>query len=166
MTPAEAVALLREIRDKVAAAAPGMADAMGGVHERRMKDLLSRSFHAPVTWTPAPAGGPPALMTGRLRASVTAAPGLRGGARASSLAGPDTIYAGTHEYGAPGRQGEPYMWLWVRYVGPSEVRARGWVRGTVNIPARPYVRPSRDQVIADGSVTAAGDAAFMRYVFS
>jgi hypothetical protein len=165
VTPAEAVALLKAIRDKAATAAPDMADAMGHVHERRMTDLLSRSFHAAPSWTSAPPGGPPAAMTGMLRGSVWETPGLRGGMRASSFAGPHTIYAGTQEYGAPGRTGRPNMWLWVAYVGPREVRARGWVRRVVNIPDRPYVRPSRDQVIGDGSVTAAASEVFMRHVF-
>ena len=57
MTPAEAAALLRDIRDRAATAAPDMADAMGRVHERREVDLLSRSFHAAVTFTPAPPAG-------------------------------------------------------------------------------------------------------------
>ena len=101
-------------------------------------------------------------MTGMLRASVWTTPGLRGGMRASAAVGPHTIYAATQEYGAvhTGR-----MWLWVAYIGPSEVRARGWVRRIVDIPARPYARPSRDEVIGDGSVTAAGSAAFLRHVF-
>ena len=164
MTPAEAVALLKTIRDKAATAAPDMADAMGRVHERREVDLLSRSAHVAPSWTSAPAGGPPAAMTGMLRGSVNSLPGLRGGMRASSRVGPHTIYAGTQEYGGV-HTGRPHMWLWVAYVGPAEVRARGWVRRMVDIPARPYVRPSRDDVIADGSVTAAGSASFLRHVF-
>ena len=57
------------------------------------------------------------------------------------------------------------MWLWLKYIGPYEVKKRGWVKHTVDIPARPYVRPSRDAVIANGSAVGAANVQFMRQVF-
>lgn len=160
------MALLETLRDRAAAAAPAMAMAMGERHQGQLKDVtLARSgAHAPVTQTPSPPGAPPAQMTGRLRASVTCVRGAGGGMHATSIVSANTIYAATQEWGGE-HHGNPHMWLWVRFIGPDEVRRRGWVRRTVTIPPRPYMRPSRDQVIGDGSVTEAGSAALMNAVF-
>jgi hypothetical protein len=35
----------------------------------------------------------------------------------------------------------------------------------VDLPARPYMRPSRDAVISNGSAVKAGSAAFVEQVF-
>ena len=87
-------------------------------------------------------------MTGTLRRSVTCVRGPGGGMIASALTGPHTIYAVTQEWGEV-HTGKPRMWLWLKYIGPEEVRRHGWVKQRVFIPARPYVRPSRDAVIAE-----------------
>ena len=166
ITPEENVALLEGIAARVARSAPEMAMAMGRVHERRMVSVeLSRYAHAPVTQTPSPPGSSPAVMTGALRASVTCTMGASSGVVATSVVGPHTIYAATQEFGGV-HHGRPDMWLWIRYIGPQAVRQRGWVKQVVDIPARPYVRPSRDAVIASGAVTAAANAAFVAQVWS
>lgn len=166
MTPEENVALLKAIRDKVATAAPGCAMALGRTHERHMVDvtLVESGAHAPVTQTPAAPGAPPAVMTGTLRRSVTVVRGVSTGTFASTIVGPHTVYAKTQEFGGI-HHGSPLMWLWVKYIGPAEVRRRNWLRTVVNIPARPYLRPSRDAVIADGSAVRAANAAFVAHVW-
>jgi hypothetical protein len=57
------------------------------------------------------------------------------------------------------------MLLWLKYIGAAEARRRGWAKESVNIPARPYMKPSAAAVVADGSVTRAGSAAFMAHVW-
>ena len=37
---------------------------------------------------------------------------------------PHTIYAATQEFGGV-HVGKPFMWLWVRYIGPGEVLRAG-----------------------------------------
>ncbi len=165
MTPDQAIAYMELIRDKAAKAAPDCAMAMGRVHQDYMQRVtLSRFQSTPVSRTPSPPGAPPASMTGNLRRSVTCVRGPGGGVVASSLVGPHTIYAVTQEWGEV-HTGRPHMWLWIKYIGPQEVKRRGWVKRVVHIPARPYVRPSRDAVISNGSVQAAGNAQFIRQVF-
>jgi hypothetical protein len=63
---------------------------------------------------------------------------------------PNTIYAATQEWGGihTGR-----MWLWVRYIGPRAVRMHGWVRETVDIPGRPYMRTAVAETMASGVLT-------------
>ena len=166
MSPDQAIAYMQLIRDKAAKAAPDCAMAMGKVHQDYMQRVtLSRFQSVPVSQTPSPPGAPPASMTGTLRRSVTCTRGPGGGTRATSLVGPHTIYAATQEWGDEDRHGNPRMWLWLKYIGPYEVKRRGWVKERVKIPARPFVRPSRDAVIANGSVQEAGNAQFIRQVF-
>lgn len=165
MTPDEAIALMEAISGKAAKSAPALAMAMGETHKDWMQSVtLSRFQSVPVTQTPSPPGAPPASMTGTLRRSVTCVRGASGGMVASSIVGPHAVYAATQEFGGV-HHGRPHMWLWLHYIGPEEVRRRGWVKRVVDIPARPYVRPSRDDVIANGMAVSAANAAFMREVF-
>lgn len=157
---------MEAIRDKAAKTAPACAMAMGETHRDYMQRVtLSHYQSVPVSQTPSPPGAPPASMTGTLRRSVTCVRGPGGGMVASSLTGPHTIYAATQEWGAEGRQGKPRMWLWLKYIGAYEVKSRGWVKRTVDIPERPYIRPSRDDVIGNGSAVGAANVQFMRQVF-
>ena len=171
MTPEENVAFLEGIRAKVATAAPPCADAMGQTHKTHLVHVtlmesgksLPPTAHSDPLIASAP-GDPPGILTGRLRASVTCVPGVQGGAFASSIVGPHTIYARTLEWGDV-HTGRPSMWLWVGYVGPAVTQQRGWVRQEVDIPARPYMRPSRDAVLADGSVVREANFAFTMHVW-
>jgi phage gpG-like protein len=146
VTPEEVPAFLAAIQARVATAAPGCAMAMGEAHRDRMRDNeLIRYPHAAGTKTPSPPGEPPGLISGALRGSVTCVRGPGGGMVASSLTGPHVVYASIQEYG-----GKVPNW-----------RHRGWH----SLPARPYVRPSRDAVIANGSAVSAANAAFMWHVW-
>ena len=166
MTPAEDIALLEQIRDRAAVVAPRLAMAMGNAQQRQLKDhTLARTAHAPVTQTPAPPGSPPAMMTGRLRASVTCVQGAGGGTSGSAIVAPHTIYAETQEFGGV-HHGNTHMYLWLKYIGREEVVRRGWRKRVVDIPARPFMRPSRDDVIADGSAVRDANAIFIAYVLS
>ena len=165
MSPDQAIAYMELIRDKAAKAAPACAMAMGETHRDYMQRVtLSRYQSVPVSQTPSPPGAPPASMTGTLRRSVTCVRGPGGGMFASAYTGPHTIYAVTQEWGEV-HTGNPRMWLWLKYIGPYEVKKRGWVKERVFIPARPYVRPSRDAVLANGSAVGNANVQFMRQVF-
>lgn len=158
--------MLETFRDRAAAAAPAMAGAMGEAHKDHLVNvtLVRSGAHPPVSQTPSPPGSPPAQMTGSLRRSVRRTPGAGGGMHASSIVSANTIYAATQEWGGT-HHGNPRMWLWLKYVGPEAVRRHGWVKEVVHIPERPYLRPSRDEVIASGAVTDAGSDALMNAVF-
>lgn len=166
MNIAENIALLQKIRDRAALAAPGMAEAMGRAHHEHLQNVtLTRSgWHAPVTDTPSAPGSPPAAITGRLRQSIRTSAATGGGVVATATVSANTIYAATQEFGGT-HHGNPHMILWIRYIGYQDAVARGFKRRVVHIPERPYMRPSRDAVIADGSVTKAADASFMNSVF-
>lgn len=80
-------------------------------------DQLMLKEHAKGTKTPSAPGEPPAMITGRLKASVHATPALPVGEfRAEARVGPTAPYARIHELGGTAGHG-------------------------ARLPARPYVKP-------------------------
>jgi hypothetical protein len=118
------------------------ANAMGRQAETEIRRQLTKRSHPPGTPTPAPAGQPPAKVSGTLAGSVHA--GL-----------PQT--AGGHR--------------WIVEVGPrgivySRIQDQGGVAGrhhASTLPPRPYMQPAH----AEGGrrISDAGHAAFLREVF-
>lgn len=168
MTPAEDVGVLRAIAARASAAAVPVAGAMARTYEKHLVDvtLIESGSHAPVTPTPAPPGRPPAEMTGALRGSVTMAGPAGGGGIGTASVQPNTIYAATQEWGGVhDAVNGPYMWLWIKYVGYIEVIRRNWLKTTVNIPARPYMRTAVAEEIANGELQGAAETTFEAAVF-
>ena len=100
--------------------------------ETESKRLLGLRSHPRGTPTPSPPGAPPAKISGDLRGSVQA----------------DTAAEGGHgNYQCSVRSGLPYSWV-QEYGGPVGRGAR--------LPARPYVRPGRDNV-ALAAIRLAGE---------
>ena len=170
MTPAELPAFLEAIKARVEASAVPVVDAVAGHYKEHLVGftLHESGSHPPVTRTPAAPGRPPAFMPGGLHGSlagsVVKTPGVGGGGIATSIVAPHVIYAAVQEWGAT-MTGKPWMWLWVGYIGPGEVRRRGWRRHEVTIPERPYMRTAVDETIADGSLERAGMATFEAVVW-
>jgi hypothetical protein len=168
VTITEAIALYREIRDRVEASAVPVCDAMTSSYKDHLVGVTLRESgaHAPVTQTPAAPGRPPAFMTGGLAASVTRTPAVGSGGIAVGFVAPHTVYAATQEYGGVHHAVKgPYMWLWLRYIGAYEVKRRGWRMRTVVIPERPYMSAAVDETIASGSLERAAYERFMAVVW-
>jgi hypothetical protein len=97
--------------------------------QRRVFVQLSRYSHPPNTPTPSPPGQPPARISGHLRGSLSpTGPYPTGGGFGGKL-GPTAVYSRIQELG--GQAGRNH---------------------SVTLPPRPYMRPTRAQVIADGSL--------------
>lgn len=97
--------------------------------QRRAWAHLSRYFHAPNTPTPSPPGQPPARITGHLRGSVSPTGPYPTAGGFGGRVGPTAVYSRIQELG--GQAGRNYA---------------------VTLPPRPYMRPTRASVIADGSL--------------
>ena len=166
MTLDEMPAYFGAIRARAEAAAVPCVDAIASTYEEHLTGvtLKESGAHPPVTRTPAPPARPPAFMTGELAASVTRTPGAGSGGVAEASVAPHTIYAATQEFGGI-HHGKPDMWLWVKYIGAAEVWRRGWVKGTVTIPPRPYMSTAVDETIANGSLVRSAEDAFMAAVW-
>ena len=161
MSPDELPAYLEAIAARAMEAAVPAVDAVAGTYKDHLVTftLHESGSHPPVTYTPAPPGRPPAMMTGKLAASVTRTPGSGSGGVATAAVAPHTVYASTQQWGGI-HTGVPWMWLWIRYVGMAEVQARGWIMHQVHIPDRPYMNVAVDETILDGSLERAGMNAF------
>jgi phage gpG-like protein len=162
----ELPAYLEEIRARVEASAVPVVDAIASTYEEHLVGFTLRESgaHPPVTQTPAPPGRPPAFMTGELAGSVTRTPGAGDGGSAEASVAPHTIYAATQEFGGV-HHGSPFMWLWLRYIGPEAVRRRGWRKEVVDIPARPYMSTAVDETIENGSLVRAAEDRFSAVVW-
>jgi hypothetical protein len=170
VTPAELPAYLEAIKARVEASVVPVADAMAEAYKDHLTGftLLESGSHPPVTQTPAPLGRPPALMpggvNGSLVGSVTRAPAVGGDGVATASVQPNVIYAATQEWGSVHR-GNPRMWLWVRYIGPQEVKRRGWVKPIVRIPERPYMRTAVLELMGTGQLSRVAARTFEAVVW-
>lgn len=100
--------------------------------ERRATVHLSRYYHPPNTPTPSPPGEPPARITGHLRGSLSPTGPYPTGGGFGGKVGPTAVYSRIQELG--GQAGRNH---------------------SVTLPPRPYMRPTRASVIADGSLRRA-----------
>jgi phage gpG-like protein len=107
--------------------------------QRRAWAHLSRYSHPPNTPTPSPPGEPPARITGHLRGSLSPTGPFPTGEGFGAKLGPTAVYSRIQELG--GRAGRNH---------------------SVTLPPRPYMRPTRASVIADGSLRRAFVGAWRR----
>jgi hypothetical protein len=122
-------AALGRIALKVRLATRSSVREATGLVQRRAFVALSRYSHPPNTPTPSPPGEPPARITGHLGGSLSpTGPYAIGGGFGGKL-GPTAVYSRIQELG--GRAGRNH---------------------SVTLPPRPYMRPTRASMIADGSL--------------
>lgn len=106
------------------------------------KAKLTAQWHSPFTFSPSFPGEPPAAISGNLAASMDAE--LFGD---EAWVGPTAGYGRTGEYAriqelGGGMHGHPYMHFFVE--------GRWWDREFIQLPERPYLRPSTEDVIDSG----------------
>lgn len=117
------------------------AGAKDGIRlvQRRAFVQLSRYAHPPHTPTPSPPGQPPARISGHLRGGLSPTGPYSTGAGFAGKLGPTAAYGRIQELG--GLAGRNH---------------------SVTLPPRPYMRPTRTSVIADGSLRRAFVGAWRR----
>jgi hypothetical protein len=141
--------------------ANAMADAMAEYLARRIsQDTLRRRRHAPGQYYKAKPGDPPASATGKLADSMTWEPVSRG-LRASAIVTSDDKRAGLFEFGgcvltersAPVMKWRDSAGWWSHHRLP--------LSGTW--PEHPFVGPTVQEAIDDGSLTRVAVEAFMPF---
>lgn len=143
---------------------PVVAEAMGRAFRNRVVNVTLRRYEHPAgMFTPSPPGQPPGTVSGELGASITSR--VQGGVSTSrAWVGPHTIYAGVQEFGKDiyvkhttvtrtGKVVPGYM-KW-------QMEGKFWYAQHVRIPERSYMRRTRDEMIADGSLHRAAVEAFL-----
>ena len=159
MTPDELPAFLSAIRDRAATAAPPVADAMGEAYRARVTRVTLRTYsHAYGAKTDSPPGQPPAWVLGALARSVTNVLTADGGVTATATVGPHTIYARIQELGGVIHARHRKF---LRYVEDGEVH----YAKSVTLPPRPYMAPSTEACIEDGTFTRTAMESFAEYMW-
>jgi phage gpG-like protein len=124
----EAIAALQGMAERVEAATPGAIVTSQALIASEARTRLRKYQHPPGTPTPAPPGGPPAMITGRLRGSFDiAGPTAAGAGVWMSVMGPTAPYARVQELGGATGRG-----------------------GATVLPARPYLKPSIETLTHSG----------------
>lgn len=148
---------LRELQDLgvkgTAAAASGMGLLM--VAETTLVELRKYS-HGETEPTTSPPGEPPALVSGRLRASMRMTPPVTRGARSGVMVGGTAPYARIQELG-----GEIYA----RNAPQLGSPIRGFFGTHVTLPARPYLKPAEERLEAGGKLRSAAAKGFIAVVY-
>lgn len=137
---------LRRLKKKAAGpAARDVAKAMGTAYQRDVVIReLSRYSHPPGTGTPSPPGFPPARVTGQLAISIRTDPPIQvGSASWKTRVGPTAVYGRIQELGG--------------------VTGRNHA---TRLPPRPYLRPARNRMVANGSLQRVAIETFRRHVTS
>jgi phage gpG-like protein len=154
-SPEALLPILRKLEVATLRTSPYIAQRVGDDFQDKVREVLHRSEHPMFTRTPAPAGGPPAFMTGELSYSISVR--VSGGASTSrAWVGPkDVIYAGVQEYGAVINVKHTTVTKTGKTI-PGFMRwyedGSFWYKRQVRIPERPYMRIARDEALTDGSM--------------
>jgi len=176
VTPEELPGFLRALQERAAHSAPPVVMAMADAYRDRVKVNLHRYEHAEFTKTPSPPGGFPAKIGGELAASVTAALGPSSGTDAHASVAPHTIYARLQELGGEVHARRRRFLMWktdyptsATAFWKSEREGGGLFLNFakhVTIPRRPYMRPTTEDMVRDGSLTAEAIGAFIHEVWA
>ena len=161
MTPEQYLAWLEEVERKARLGARPTAEAMARhVAERIKNDTLRRRRHAPGQYYKAKPGEPPSYASGKFADSIYSTP-ASGGLRATAYVGSSDKRAKMFEFGGCvlTEVSRPVMkWR----------DSRGWwshhrlpLSGTW--PEHPFLRPTVEEVIDDGSLRQAAIDAFRPY---
>lgn len=141
------------VADALAAkGAAAAANAMATEFHGELTDVtLRKSSHAAGTKTPSQPGSPPALVSGTLRRSASVVPALPAGTRAVASCRVAAVYARIQEKGGD---------VSVKRAKVLANKRTGQVFGKhVHLPARPYMKPTRDLLLASGRLKARGSQA-------
>lgn len=136
------------LQSKAAAAA---ANAMATEFHTQLVDVTLRiTTHGRGQKTMSTPGTPPALVSGTLRRSAQVVPAAGAGTRASASVRVGAVYARIQEKGGTiTAKRAPYL----RFQYPNG----SWHSvKSVKIPARPYMGPTRDLLLASGRLRARG----------
>lgn len=121
--------------------AAAAANAMAVEFHRELVNVtLRKSSHPAGTPTPAAPGSPPALVSGTLRRSARVVPAVASGPRAVASVRVAAIYARIQEKGGT---------VVAKRAKVLANKRTGQVFGPrVKLPARPYMQPTRDLLLA------------------
>lgn len=149
-------AYLKALQNAAANASTPAANAMASGFQDRVQNVtLKKAAHPPFTFYKATPGQPPAYASGRLARSIVMTP-AHGTIRSSATVGTHLVYSAIQEWGG---WTEPRRALYMHWRNP-----RPWWKKHVDIPEHPYMRPTVEAMIRDGTLTRLAADAFYKRV--
>jgi hypothetical protein len=156
----ENVALWQGVSKLASQGAAPTATAMAKhIADRAQKVTLRRTKKPSGAWHRARPGEPPALSTGKLGDAMYWIPASRGGLRAFAWVGNDSDYARVTEFGCVVSALNRDKLHWKDSGSPI----KGWFHDVLEIPEHPYLSPTTEEAVDDGSLAEAGRDEFRRY---
>jgi phage gpG-like protein len=137
---------LKAMQDAVPLAARTAVVAMGLEMTAETKLTLTTYSHEAGTPTPSEPGEPPAIISSDLRDSVKPMPPIGSGPLWSIVVGGTVDYARIQELGGP---------ITAKNFPQLGNPTVGFFGREVDLPARPYLKPTAEKLIATGKLTRA-----------
>ena len=156
ITPEENVAYLEQVLARAKLGAAATAAAMARYIAERVQNETLQKTHAPGAYYKARPGSPPSSASGRLAKGMYSTP-ASGGLRATAIAGNDAEHAKLLEFGGcvlKPTGGKVMHWT---DSGGS------WYHAQLPAPAHPFLGPTTEEAIADGSLRRVAIEAFIPY---
>jgi hypothetical protein len=129
------------------------------IAERAQKVTLARTKKPSGAWHRARPGEPPALSTGKLRDSMYYTPAISRGLRTFAWVGNDSDYSRILEFGCVVSALNKKRMHWKDSGSPD----KGWFHGSLEIPPHPYLSPTTEEAVDDGSLRQAAVDEFRKY---
>jgi hypothetical protein len=147
---------LQAVLDLARRGATATADAMAAYIVWRTAEItLRRTVHAPGEWYNQKAGEPPAYASGNLAESMFYKP-ASSGLRASAMVGNKADYSRILEFGCVIVPVNKQFLHWTDSKG-------SWYHKFLEVPAHPFLSPTTEESIDDGSLQEVAIEAFMKY---
>jgi hypothetical protein len=163
MTLDEYITWLEAAIDQMEPGAPAMANAMAEyIADRVANDTLTRTTHAPGAYFKSRPGAPPASASGNLAKSMFTRP-ASAGMRSTAYVGNNARYAKLLEHGEcvlTPTDGKTMKW---KDTGRKTAWHHKRLPVTGETPAHPFLEPTVQEAIDDGSLTRVAMAAFLPY---
>lgn len=140
-------------------AAPTATAMAKYIAERTQRVTLSRTKKPSGAWHRARPGEPPALSSGKLRDAMYWIPASRGGLRAFAYVGNDSDYSRILEFGCVVSALNRKKLHWKDSGSPI----KGWFHDVLEIPEHPYLSPTTEEAVDDGSLGIVARDEFRKY---
>jgi hypothetical protein len=141
-------------------AAPTATAMAKHIAERAQKVTLARTKKPSGAWHRARPGEPPALSTGKLGDAMYYIPARRGGVtRAFAWVGNEADYARITEFGCVISALNKEEMHWKDSGSP----VKGWFHKVLEYPPHPYLSPTTEEAVDDGSLRDAAIDEFHEY---
>lgn len=159
MTPNQLPGMFMLISTRVDNAAGPVVLGMANAYQRRVQRVTLRKYSNVANMpTPSPIGEPPAWVSGDLARSVEVTPGILEGPVATASVAPHMVYARIQELGGIVR---PVRARFLRFPYAGRI----WYKKFVRLHEHPYMRPTTEDMVADGSFTGTAMAVFEAVVW-